>query len=187
MNLAEAGIDYAIWLLKHNMTIYPGTDPNGADQYKSGYRVFNAAAYGYNTADYPNGSIVNLNVNPLSTTSAALEHVVISNLSYGGSNFLSEGNHCGTFEMHIVSITDGGSGTNAYKDILFESIGRVRQVPSIYGDSPDWTRMKETSPANAVWTVKAQRTIFTVVRLYTSPAHALTEGFTIKKFYEKFR
>jgi len=181
LNLAESGIDYAIYLLKHNMTIYPGTYAGVAgdvSNFPSGYAVYNAAYYGSNSTLCGNGSIINLYVTTLPSGSSALEHVVISSLSYGGSNFLTEGNFCGTFELHIVSQSDVGST----RSILFESIGRIRSIPTRFTGTPDWTTMKD-----GTWTEKARRTLFSKVSIQTSAGGTQGNNLIIRTFYERFR
>lgn len=177
LNLAEAGIDYAIFLAKHNMTMYPGTYAgvtNDVSDFPAGYAVYNAAYYGSSSQIYYNGQIIKLN----QTAGAGQEHVVVSSLSYGGDNYLSEGNHCGTFELRISSTSDTGTKRN----IVFESIGRVRAIPARFTGTPDWTTMKD-----GTWTEKARRTVYAQITLQSDSSQNQGSELFIKTYYEKFR
>jgi len=139
--LADAGIQYAEFLYKHNLAIYPW-DPN------------NAAACGADFMDPATGDQyrgINLR--------RGQEFVVISNYSYG-YNWLYSTQYAGTFKLTQQSIT-----TNRLR---VESVGYLKEVPS--GVSIDIPSTYNPASANPIanWKVRAKRTAYGEIRIDNS-------------------
>jgi hypothetical protein len=167
--LAEAGIEYAMWMNKHNMAVYPFSDYDINDD---------GAADG-------RGSVAWL-FKPR-TGEITQEHVLINNLAYDATeNWLESGQSCGTFEIY-QTITQDTSDTDVWV-ITITSIGRIRRVP------PGWSWSTDTLTsidlASADWQLRSKRTLIAEVRLDTATGTLTTaEPAEIQesKWYELFR
>ncbi len=174
--LAEAGLEYAMWLNKHNMALYPSITYNEKDASNVDYQI-------------PAGSISNLLIGGGVT---AQERVLINDLAfYPEYDFteawLRNNHHCGTFEVRQT--VEQASGSTNIWIVRIVSIGRVRQVPQ------DWSWESEvldrTDLASADWKVRSKRTLYAEVRLDTSTGALtdLTKSAEIEeaRWYERFR
>lgn len=160
--LAEAGLEYAIWLNKHNMALYPSFPYDGMTV----------------------GEVSNLLVLP---GDAAHERVLLNDLAFDSyfdatDAWLRNNHHCGTFEVHQTLQQDS---TDIWT-IRITSIGRVRQVPQDWSWESDV--LDRTDLASADWKVRSKRTLYTEVRLNTSLT-TTTEPAEIEeaRWYERFR
>jgi hypothetical protein len=167
--LAEAGLEYAMWLNKHNMALYPSIT--------------------YNDTPYviSPGEISNLLVGDGGT---AQERVLLNDLAFDDrfdatDAWLRHNHHCGTFEVR-QTVQQASGSTNIWI-VRITSIGRVRQVPQ------DWSWESEvldrTDLASADWKVRSKRTLYAEVRVDTSTGTLTTEPAEIEeaRWYERFR
>ena len=165
--LAEAGLEYAIWLNKHNMALYPSFPYDGMTV----------------------GEVSNLLVLPGDT---AHERVLLNDLAFDSyfdatDAWLRHNYHCGTFEVHQTVQRVPGL-TNIW-NIRITSIGRVRQVPS------DWSWegevLSRADLASADWKVRSKRTLYAEIRVDTSTGAltTITKPAEIEeaRWYERFR
>ena len=171
--LAEAGLEYAMWLNKHNMAVYPSMDYDVNDD---------------GTVD-TRGSL-----SSLFATDAIQpqERVLINDLAFAPDidftdAWLRNNHHCGTFEVHQT--LQQVSGSLDIWTIRITSIGRVRQVPQDWSWESDV--LERTDLASADWKVRSKRTLYTEVRLNTSTGTltTTTEPAEIEeaRWYERFR
>jgi len=158
--LAESGIDYGLFLLKHSMLVYPmssyDADSNGSTEAV--------------------GALIDAR-----QTSPAMEHVVVSDLAYSTTNnWMGAGRTCGSFQLSYTTSTSGSNTT-----VTFKSVGLIRNIPSSVTTT---TATQYTGIAN--WSIAAQRTLYATVNLQTNPATGLTtkiQSVQVNKFYEQFR
>jgi len=165
--LAEAGIEYAMWMNKHNMAVYPSAD----------YDIYD------NGTTHQRGQIAWL-FKPRSGEDTQ-EHVLISDLAYGGpEDWLGPLQSCGTFEVHQTITQE----TTDIWVITITSIGRIRRVPA--GWSWGSTQLKKDDLASADWQLRSKRTLIAEVRLDTATG-TLTKAppaeMEESKWYELFR
>lgn len=174
--LAEAGLEYAMWLNKHNMAVYPSITYNEKHPDDTPYVI-------------SPGEISNLLVGDGGT---AQERVLLNDLAFDDrfdatDAWLRHNHHCGTFEVRQT--VEQASGSTNIWIVRIVSIGRVRQVPQ------DWSWESEvldrTDLASADWKVRSKRTLYTEVRLNTSTGTltTTTEPAEIEeaRWYERFR
>ncbi len=167
--LAEAGIEYAMWMNKHNMAVYP------------------FGAYDINDDGAPDarGSVAWL-FKPR-TDEITQEHVLINNLAYDDTeNWLNTLQSCGTFEVY-QTITQDTTDTDIWV-ITITSIGRIRRVPA--GWSWGGNTLTSIDLASADWQLRSKRTLIAEVRLDTATGTLTTaESAEIQesKWYELFR
>lgn len=166
--LAEAGLEYAMWLNKHNMALYPSFTYDGMSA----------------------GEVSNLLV---ASGETAHERVLLNDLAFDDrfdatDAWLRNNHHCGTFEVRQT--VEQASGSTNIWIVRIVSIGRVRQVPQ------DWSWESEvldrTDLASADWKVRSKRTLYAEVRLDTSTGtltDPTTEPAEIEeaRWYERFR
>lgn len=165
--LAEAGLEYAMWLNKHNMALYPSFSYDGMSA----------------------GEISNLLV---ASGGTPHERVLLNDLAFDDrfdatDAWLRNNHHCGTFEVRQT--VEQASGSTNIWIVRIVSIGRVRQVPQ------DWSWESEvldrTDLASADWKVRSKRTLYAEVRVDTSPGALtdLTKSAEIEeaRWYERFR
>lgn len=174
--LAEAGLEYAMWLNKHNMALYPSITYNEKHPDDTPYVI-------------SPGEISNLLVGDGGT---AQERVLLNDLAFDDrfdatDAWLRNNHHCGTFEVRQT--VEQASGSTNIWIVRIVSIGRVRQVPQ------DWSWESEvldrTDLASADWKVRSKRTLYAEVRVDTSPGALtdLTKSAEIEeaRWYERFR
>jgi len=165
--LAEAGLEYAMWLNKHNMALYPSFSYDGMSA----------------------GEVSNLLV---ASGETAHERVLLNDLAFDDrfdatDAWLRNNHHCGTFEVRQT--VEQASGSKYIWIVRIVSIGRVRQVPQ------DWSWESEvldrTDLASADWKVRSKRTLYAEVRVDTSTGTLTTptEPAEIEeaRWYERFR
>lgn len=193
--LAEAGIDYGLFLLKHSMLVFPNppatwVDGRAQPLYDADLNYWTqtggtlSSIYGFDKV----GVLINGG-----TASGGQENVVISDLSVPTSNWMSAVRTCGTFLLKY-SVAETPLGSRNYT-ITFTSTGYIKQVPS----NIDPTAIDATSGLpigfNTVgasnWTILAQRTLQAVVNV-NNPTYPVTGPATItsvqvKTFNERFR
>jgi hypothetical protein len=136
--LSQAGLEYFIFLMKHNMLIFP------------------AEAYGPYTEI---GQVINVFGNHSDAEDLGQTHMIISELSWGSVNdIFSSTRVCGCFRLHALEKADD-INTDPNKRVLYvESIGMIKEVPSAAGnDASSWQYWVDTG-ANA-FPVLAQRTL----------------------------
>jgi len=174
--LAEAGLEYAMWLNKHNMALYPSITYNEKHPDDTPYVI-------------SPGEISNLLVGDGGT---AHERVLLNDLAFDDrfdatDAWLRNNHHCGTFEVRQT--VEQASGSTNIWIVRIVSIGRVRQVPQ------DWSLESEvldrTDLASADWKVRSKRTLYAEVRVDTSTGTLTTptEPAEIEeaRWYERFR
>jgi len=175
--LAEAGIDYGVYLIKHNLSIYPS----------AGY----AGGIGQNSAYTKAGAVMNLsydyetNVNDLDVVRQ--EHIVISNLAYPQMNWMSVTSLCGTFAVKYDLAKCTFTPASGPATVVLQSTGYIRQMPSSLASS---TNLLGVSITNRNWPIKAQRTVSMKLRIATTSASISSSArpyMTVEKFFEKFR
>jgi hypothetical protein len=163
--LAESGIDYGLFLLKHSMTVYPAPPTAWVD----GHTPVNYDADGDGTADQP-GAFVDLaqGKNP--------EHVVISDLGYSPSqNWMSPVKTCGSFLLQ-QNVTSSGSTYT----VQLTSTGFIRSIPNNGTNYSDFANVSN-------WTIIARRTIQAKVDLVAGSTITSRQGLLLKEFNETFR
>lgn len=174
--LAEAGLEYATWLNKHNMALYPSITYNEKHPDNTPYVI-------------SPGEICNLLVGE---GVEPQERVLINDLGfYPKLDFtdawLKNNQHCGTFEVHQTVSPVQGS-TNLWL-LRITSVGRIRQVPANWS----WESgvLERADLASADWKVRSKRTLYTEVRLDTNTGNltTTTEPAEIEeaRWYERFR
>lgn len=185
--LAEAGIDYGLFLLKHNMLVYPAApaawvDGRATILYDAGWPVISGRTDGDANLDL-RGSLISLNRN---TSPPGQEHVVIADLGYTpANNWMNYPGTCGTFTL---TQQVGAPSGNAYT-ITFTSTGAIKAIPS------GTVTTNPSAYANvATWTIVSQRTVQAQVTVnnlpYASAAAAFptaVQSIEVKEFNEKFR
>ncbi len=147
--LAQAGLEYAQYLLKHNMLIFPAFQLNADGNHP--YVNYNLPSQGY---AYP-GEASNLYQGE--------EHLVISQLSWGSGSanwvyqILGDNSYCGTFYVKVTEKEDDNvTPSNPAKRVLYiKSVGKIRLVPP--GHDP--TSTSEDFTDDNTYPVKAQRTL----------------------------
>ena len=165
--LAEAGLEYATWLNKHNMALYPSFSYDGMTT----------------------GEICNLLVGE---GVEAQERVLINDLGFYPMHdftdaWLKNNHHCGTFEVSQTVTPVQGSTTLWLLRIT--SVGRIRQVPANWS----WESgvLSRADLASADWKVRSKRTLYTEIRLdtYTGRLTTTTQPAEIEeaRWYERFR
>lgn len=172
--LAEAGLEYAMWLNKHNMALYPSV-PDKWTNLTTGVKE-----------DLAVGSICNLLVGE---GVEAQERVLINDLGFypqydKTDAWLRHNNHhCGTFEVRQTVQQDTADVDRWI--IRITSIGRVRQVPQ------DWSWEGEvldrTDLASADWKVRSKRTLYAEVRVSTGDWTIEPAEIEEARWYERFR
>lgn len=172
--LAEAGLEYAMWLNKHNMALYPSITYNEKDASNVDYQI-------------PAGSISNLLV---ASGETAHERVLLNDLAFAPDidftdAWLRNNHHCGTFEVRQTVQQDTADDDRWIIRIV--SIGRVRQVPQDWSWESDV--LDRTDLASADWKVRSKRTLYAEVRVDTSTGTLTTEPAEIEeaRWYERFR
>ena len=173
--LAEAGIEYALWVTKHNMNVYPSV-------------AYDVNPWDASATAVQRGSVISL----IPTASGSTqEHVVINDLSYEGDNWLGQTSYCGTFQVSQVL---SRSGTTITATIT--SIGRVREVPAGWNWATGDLRAALPDSPSPFNRVRSQRTITSTFQLdmntdiLTStqiPANSKSAAVREAKWYEKFR
>lgn len=165
--LAEAGLEYAMWLNKHNMAVYPSMDYDVNDD---------------GTVD-TRGSL-----SSLFATDAIQpqERVLINDLAFAPDidftdAWLRNNHHCGTFEVHQTLQQDS---TDIWT-IRITSIGRVRQVPQDWSWESDV--LDRTDLASADWKVRSKRTLYAEVRVSTGDWTIESAEIEEARWYERFR
>lgn len=211
--LAQAGLEYAMYLLKHNMLIFPGWPPQGDDEDGDG----NLDPYDDQSADHQGykrvGEAVNLfpKVNASSEMIGTLwdteydstngyythgeEHLVISQLSWGDEDdnyvywILGDNNYCGTFLVQVYECADPvASDADSSRVLIIKSIGKVKKIPSGSDPTGD-TNFKDDS----VYEVQAKRTLIMrvpykndeVLKLYDNEENAYNGTETADPYYFK--
>ena len=178
--LAQGGLEYVQFLIKHNMLIFPGWPPRGADEgvadedgdgYTDPYADQAKIHQGYKCV----GEAINLY--PQIGGDHGEEHLVISQLSWGDDTgnwayeILGSNNFCGTFHVKVWEDQDDVSGSPTNSRVLrVVSVGRIRQVPS--GGDP--TTDDYTDDNN--YPIKSQRTL--IMRI------PYTRGDSVFKLYD---
>lgn len=165
--LAEAGLEYAMWLNKHNMALYPSFSYDGMSA----------------------GEISNLLV---ASGGTPHERVLLNDLAFDDrfdatDAWLRNNHHCGTFEVRQT--VEQASGSTNIWIVRIVSIGRVRQVPQNW--SWESEVLDRTDLASADWKVRSKRTLYAEVRVDTSTGTLTTptEPAEIEeaRWYERFR
>ena len=172
--LAEAGLEYAMWLNKHNMALYPSITYNEKHPDDTPYVI-------------SPGEISNLLVGDGGT---AQERVLLNDLAFDDrfdatDAWLRHNHHCGTFEVRQT--VEQASGSTNIWIVRIVSIGRVRQVPQDWSWESDV--LDRTDLASADWKVRSKRTLYAEVRVDTSTGTLTTEPAEIEeaRWYERFR
>ncbi|HXE71657.1 MAG TPA: pilus assembly PilX N-terminal domain-containing protein [Candidatus Nitrosotenuis sp.] len=180
--LAEAGVEYAMWMIKHNMDVYPRYDydydgDDSADAAGSKVMILAIDANDDQTPD-----------------ETPQEHVVINDLAYDSGQWLDSSRYCGTFQVYQLL-----EDASPYTKIHIVSVGRVRQVPSDYTWDASNPPTQEDFDSDD-WAEVARRTLNVTVRLkplFTSTD--LSDGLTQEivenlgdslyqeEWYEEFR
>lgn len=195
--LAESGIEYGLFLIKHSMLVFPA--PPAAllettywnSTTKRTTPLYNAdsnAATGTGGLD-ARGSLINH-----AASLGGLEHVVISDLGYAaGRNWMSDVRTCGTFLLKHTVTTPAATDPAADYKVTFTSTGYIKQIPT----GVDITTLSSGVPTgfNNVgadsWTVLAQRTLVAVIyinRHVTGNAGTTAvRSLQVKEFREQFR
>ena len=171
MYLAEAGIEWAMWMNKHNMDMYPSDSYDINDDGASDAR----------------GSVVWLLKNNLVTPQ---EHVLVNDLSFDSyDNWLAKVEHCGTFQVSQTVTQDAGYASQWI--IKITSIGRIRKVPSGWVWSS--TTLNTSDLASANWALRSQRTLTAEVKINTDVSTAPSVSYSTQprveeqRWYELFR
>ncbi len=174
--LAEAGLEYAMWLNKHNMALYPSITYNEKHPDDTPYVI-------------SPGEISNLLVGDGGTPH---ERVLLNDLAFDDrfdatDAWLRNNHHCGTFEVRQT--VEQASGSTNIWIVRIVSIGRVRQVPQDWSWESDV--LDRTDLASADWKVRSKRTLYAEVRVDTSTGTltTTTEPAEIEeaRWYERFR
>lgn len=187
--LAEAGIDYGLFLLKHSLLAYP--NPPAAWVDGRAQALYNAdlnttTATGGGTGLDLRGALINAG-----SAYGGQEHVVISDLGYvPANNWMSPVRTCGTFLLkQSVTGTAGGNYT-----VTFTSTGYIKQIPGSVtvtttdagGNPTGFSAVGATT-----WTIIAQRTLQAVVNVnnptYPVTGPAAITSVQVKTFNERFR
>lgn len=162
--LAEAGVEYAMWLNKHNLAIYPNASPS----YDTGFETSNEDGAGN---DQP-GSVVTLTI-PTETPAGgvasagdkAQEHILLNDLALADAiDWFTRDKFCGTFQVYQTVTVDPGDA-DAYI-VKITSVGRIRRIP----DGWDWSSSGLGSDllSGTDWPVQTQRTIHREFRIASS-------------------
>lgn len=129
---AEAGLEYARWLHKHNIAVYPTanvTNPDGSGTILAG-SVYNIPlAKGDNTSFQGVTDSTAAGINDPS----ASEHVFINDMAfYDDTDLFGTRRYCSTFQLREISVltADPNDGFGARAKVVVISTGRVRQVPN---------------------------------------------------------
>jgi hypothetical protein len=179
--LAEAGVEYAMWMTKHNMDVYPRYDydydgDDSADAAGSKVMILAIDANDDQTPD-----------------ETPQEHVVINDLAYDSGQWLDSSRYCGTFQVYQLLSDDPNDSSVKLVNIV--SVGRVRQVPSDY----TWDASNPPTQSDFDsddWAEVARRTLNVTVRLKplsisTDPDSSLLDNYGDslyqEKWYEEFR
>jgi hypothetical protein len=168
-NLAEAGLNYGVFLLQSNMLIYPTSTLNKGPS---------------TSAFYPAspGGIINLK----QTLPNGQEHVVVSDVSYFSSadNWMSRDRYCGSFRLtySATGAVSGGAWT-----VTFNSVGFIKSIPS-GRNTTDITQYYDIANTTNWSTVVAQRTLhMQVVCDNNSTNSSFKNQIRVGQFYEEFR
>lgn len=200
--MAEAGLNYATFLLKHSMLVYPCPPATWVDgRTNNDYDVTICAAAsgsGAETSGLPSGTYSsNPSYGPgyIVNIANGQEFVVISTEDYSQANDVYGAvNYCGSFKLSMTMNTPTSSvsyympypyAVNAAPtSILFQSTGYVKQVSGAF-----------TNIAN--FTIVAQRTLQCTVNLLTgytgasnlnaSSSQTINQSLEVVDFNEKFR
>lgn len=157
--LAQAGLEYSQYLIKHNMLIFPGWPPQHTDGVRP-YADPSLPSQGYSYVGQAENSY------HTTTTGQGEEHLVIWDRSWSSTatwseafNILGSNSACGTFELKITEKHDDNvidtSNPDYYKSraLYITSIGKVREVPP--GGNPNNGNFKNDN----LYKIRAKRTL----------------------------
>lgn len=159
---AEAGLEYAFWLHKHNMEFYPSVAMVETQ--------VNADGSGTVDVTYEPGQIYNL---PYSQTSGYtpekerfnkynnrfdVEHVFVNDMAFEGDNWLADRKFCSTFQIRENYVR-----ANSEVTLTIVSTGRLRQVPNGW----DWFtgEMSTQKLEDLGFTEHSERTLSAILKL----------------------
>ena len=164
LNAAEAGVDFAIWLHRHNMSIFPLVDYNGGQENSLPFVKFQDGSYHGDEGDYlyaAQGTVYNLPnsivkndydpyqdklgryLNGEGSKNLDYEYMFVNELSYNqNDNFMrsdmansGSDSYCVTFQIREkLDCSSIASNKQRIVDILILSTGKVYRVPDNY----DW-------------------------------------------------
>lgn len=168
-NLAEAGLNYGVYLLQSNMLIYPTSTLNKGPSSSSFYPA-------------SPGGIVNCK----QTLPNGQEHVVVSDVSYFNTNdnWMSGDRYCGSCRVtySATGAVSGGAWT-----ITFNSVGFIKAIPSGRNTS-DITQYYDITNTTNWSTVLAQRTLHLQVVCDNNATNtSFKNQIKVGQFYEEFR
>ena len=160
-NLAEAGLNYGLFLIRNNMTVFP----------------ISASDTTFGTSP---GKVLNLK----QTLPSGQEHVVISDLAFNSQNdnWMSADRYCGSFKL-TMSAT--GPATGMWT-VQLNSVGFIKSIPS-GRSTTDPTQYYDISTTGTWSTVLAQRTLHMIVNVDTNVSATPKNQINIQQFYEEFR
>lgn len=182
--LAEAGLDYGLWLLKYNMSVFPWQNLSITMPAGNGWTT-SASNKPDNFAQWDGSHTLGDTINLSAASSIAKEHVVISDLTYRSAasvgyttNWWTGPRLIGTFR-----VTQGVTTTSTPYTLTLTSTGYIRQIPA------GVTLSTSSAPSiDNTWTIRSQRTVNVTLQLsYLGTTQGSRNRLDILKFYEKFR
>ena len=192
--LAEAGIDYGLFLLKHSMLVFPNPPSAWADgRAQALYNADNNTATntGGGVGLDLRGSLINAAQSFGGNSYPGQEYVVISDLGYvPANNWMGGVRTCGTFLLkQSVAGAAGGNYT-----ITFTSTGYIKQIPAgttVTSTDAGGNPTGFSTVGASTWSVVAQRTLQAVVNV-SNPSYPVTgptaiTSVQVKTFNERFR
>jgi hypothetical protein len=139
--LAQAGLEYFAFLMKHNMLIYPIT--------KLPLRKI--------PHPVASGGIVNVFTDHDDTDDHGQTHLVISDLSWGPvDDIFGTTRACGCFRVHGVEMADDIGTDNNNRVLYVQSIGMIKEIIPAGGDPTTWEYWDDRDNA---FPIRAQRTL----------------------------
>lgn len=143
--MANAGLEYAKFLIQHNMILYPsipyidGIEDNIIDEFNftivKQKEVDNAAYMSDNPGDLQPGEIVDLQ------SGNGQEFLFISRLSMGSDDLvysvLGKGALCGSFRIRVIEAQDPNAESQNKRVLIVRSEGFAKNIPnSVLEDEP---------------------------------------------------